>query len=563
MPRPPWQALTVAGTYAVAGLLWIVGSDALLAYAVPAERLPTLQALKGVAFILATAGLLYVLLRRLVRYQGEVSEQVREKAALRGRQEAFESLAEHAPDLIARFDRGLRYTYVNPCVSEAAGRPREALLGRTHEELGCAPAFAGLWDGYLQQVRDRDETQQFTFRMADASGRERFYEARLVPEGGETGGGVESVLAITRDLTELQESRQRVEQLSALYAALSAANQMIMRAADRHEIFDRLCRILVEQSGLEMAWIGLVDPETQWVEPRAWAGGDRAARYLERCRISADTRRPEGRGPVGRAIERGTTALSSDFLHAPDAAPWQAAAQEAGYAAVAACPLREGGEVIGALAVYAGAADFFSDEVLGLIEELAGDVGYALDRFALEERTHYLAAHDLTTGLPNRAQMLDRLEQALARWRRFGGRLAVLFLDLDRFKEVNDAFGHEVGDQLLQGVAQRLQGITREMDTVCRQGGDEFLILLPEIDRPEDAGRVAEKVIAALEAPFRLAGDELFVTPSIGISLCPEDGTEASALVRNADTAMYRAKHGGRNRYCYFAAGAGGWQPFG
>ncbi|MBK1726469.1 EAL domain-containing protein [Halorhodospira neutriphila] len=551
-PRPPWQALTVAGTYAVAGLLWIVGSDALLAYAAPAEWLPTLQALKGMAFILATAGLLYVLLRRLARYQAEVSEQVREKAALRGRQEAFESLAEHAPDLIARFDRGLRYTYVNPRVSEAAGRPRADFLGRTHAELGYEPALVALWDNHLEQARDQGEMQQLTFRMSGSSGRQRFYEARLVPEGGEAGGPAESVLAITRDLTELQESQQRVEQLSVLYAALSAANQMIMRAADRYELFESVCRILTDQSGLEMAWIGLIEPQTQWVAPRAWAGGERAERYLERCRVSADPRRPEGQGPVGRALQAEATVVFDDFLGAPEAVPWQGAARELGYSAVAACPLQAGGEVIGALAVYAGRTDFFSDEVVRLIEELAGDVGYALDRFELEERTRYLAAHDLVTGLPNRAQMLDRLEQALTRWRRFGGRLAVLFLDLDRFKGVNDAFGHEVGDQLLQEVAQRLLGVTREMDTVCRQGGDEFLLLLPEIDSAEDAAQVAEKVVAALASPFCLAGTELVVTPSIGISLCPEDGVEADTLVRNADTAMYSAKHGGRNRYCFF-----------
>ncbi|MDP1718344.1 MAG: GGDEF domain-containing protein, partial [Burkholderiales bacterium] len=161
--------------------------------------------------------------------------------------------------------------------------------------------------------------------------------------------------------------------------------------------------------------------------------------------------------------------------------------------------------------------------------------------------------HDSLTGLPNRILFKDRLEQALAVSQRQGDNLvAVMFLDLDRFKIINDSLGHDVGDELLKEVARRLRGAVREVDTVARLGGDEFTVMLPEIADPKSAELVAAKILAAARQPFRLCDRDLFVTASIGISLYPANAKDADTLMKQADTAMYCVKSQGRAGFRFY-----------
>jgi diguanylate cyclase (GGDEF)-like protein/PAS domain S-box-containing protein len=174
------------------------------------------------------------------------------------------------------------------------------------------------------------------------------------------------------------------------------------------------------------------------------------------------------------------------------------------------------------------------------------------ERKAQEDRIRHLAQHDFLTGLPNRALLEDRLKQAVPLAQRNGTRLGVMFLDLDRFKIINDSLGHETGDALLKQVSRRLIGCVRAADTVSRQGGDEFVILLQDLDTPEHAAAVARKVLEVLAEPFVLDGLTLSVTPSMGIAVYPDDGADFQTLLKNADAAMYHAKSLGRNNYQFF-----------
>lgn len=170
----------------------------------------------------------------------------------------------------------------------------------------------------------------------------------------------------------------------------------------------------------------------------------------------------------------------------------------------------------------------------------------------------YQAYHDSLTGLPNRVLFKDRLEQTLAVARRRGsGSVAVMFLDLDRFKFINDSLGHDVGDQLLKEVARRLRSAVREMDTAARLGGDEFTVMLPEIAEPKNAEVVAAKILAATRQPYRLCGRNIFVTSSIGISLYPANAQDAETLMKQADTAMYHVKGRGRAGFCFYTPDLG------
>lgn len=170
-----------------------------------------------------------------------------------------------------------------------------------------------------------------------------------------------------------------------------------------------------------------------------------------------------------------------------------------------------------------------------------------------QERIEYLAHYDVLTGLANRALLADRLRIAIENANRYSFQLGVLFVDLDRFKLVNDSLGHEIGDKLLKAVAQRMQSTVRHADTVSRVGGDEFIVLLSRIEAAKDAARAAEKLIVSASQPYQIEQHELLLTASVGISIYPDSGRDAGSLMRNADAAMYSAKAQGRNRYQFYS----------
>lgn len=170
-----------------------------------------------------------------------------------------------------------------------------------------------------------------------------------------------------------------------------------------------------------------------------------------------------------------------------------------------------------------------------------------------EERIKRLAHHDSLTGLPNRNLLNDRISHALARVRRHGGRMAVLYVDLDKFKPINDTLGHEAGDYVLRAVAGRLNNAVRSSDTVARVGGDEFVVVVEEIGRPAEAAQVARKIIEALTVPVLFHGDSCVVGASIGIAIFPDDGNTMEEVCKAADMAMYRVKHSGRNAWCFYS----------
>lgn len=196
------------------------------------------------------------------------------------------------------------------------------------------------------------------------------------------------------------------------------------------------------------------------------------------------------------------------------------------------------------------------DGTIAAANRYLGTYGVARDiteRKAAEETISFQALHDQLTHLPNRTLFRDRLDHAITQAKRNGGILAVIYLDLDRFKLVNDTHGHSEGDELLKNVASRLRQSIRAGDTLARQGGDEFTILLPDLSLPEHAVSIADKIMEGLKTPFFVVGNEFRATASMGIALYPRDGETADTLIRNADIAMYKAKERGKNGYCFFS----------
>jgi len=199
----------------------------------------------------------------------------------------------------------------------------------------------------------------------------------------------------------------------------------------------------------------------------------------------------------------------------------------------------------------------FKAPIMDVNGHLLGTTGFAQDitgRKNAESQIRHLAHYDPLTDLPNRTLLSDRLQQALATAKRDKAHMSILFIDLDKFKPINDALGHHVGDLLLKEAAKRMQDCVRESDTVARIGGDEFVVLLPVIDAEQDAMLVAEKIRHALNRPFVLVGQSLKISSSTGVAVYPEHGSSETQLVKNADIAMYHAKKSGRNNVMLYQA---------
>lgn len=209
-------------------------------------------------------------------------------------------------------------------------------------------------------------------------------------------------------------------------------------------------------------------------------------------------------------------------------------------------------------AVQSGAQDYLIKGCFAP-RNLTRTVRHAIERQRIlidlgdaREREHYSATHDVLTGLPNRHLFSELVNQALAHAKRYGRSLAVLFVDIDRFKVINDSLGHSVGDELLQLFVKRLSDCVRLGDSVARHGGDEFTVMQSDVSCPAQVSTVALKVLRAVSEPYVLKDYDLSITASMGIAVYPEGGEDVGALIRNADTAMYRAKEKGRNRYLFY-----------
>jgi diguanylate cyclase (GGDEF)-like protein len=306
-----------------------------------------------------------------------------------------------------------------------------------------------------------------------------------------------------------------------------------------------------------MAWVGFAEhDEARTVRPIAQFGYE--AGYLDSVNITwADTER--GRGPTGTAIRTGVPDVNQNYLENPRMAPWHQAAIEHGYRSSIALPLINESQTLGALCIYSPDPSSFGPEEVRLLEELATDLAYGIvtlrsraQRAAAEERVDFLAHFDVLTHLPNRLLLRDRFEHAALTTEHGVNGLALLYLDLDNFKQINDSLGHELGDLLLVSAVDRLRQCVAESDTICRISDDEFAILLTDIPDSAKAASIANTVLDAFAEPISIDNTPLNVSFSIGISLYPNDGHDFDALLKAAGTAVNHAKESGRNTYRFY-----------
>ncbi len=404
---------------------------------------------------------------------------------------------------------------------------------------------------------DQNALIQVEARILCPSGEMRWVQVRLRIEKNDQ-GEVARLIGVNQDITEHKHSEQTQVRLNRALKLLSDCNTALVHAVDESTLLKDICGLIVAEGGYRMAWVGYAEHDAEKsVRPVAQCGDE--SEYLSVIGIRwSDIE--QGRGPTGTAIRTGQTDINPDFRTNSRMALWREAALERGYLSSIALPLNNRTHILGALTIYSGEEDAFGAEEVRLLEELANDLAYGIETLRTrveheeaEKQLEFLAHHDMLTGLPNRLLLRDRYEQAIAQADRMHSGVAVLFLDLDNFKQVNDTLGHNYGDQLLVRVTERLRSCLRDSDTISRQGGDEFIILLTNLRDLAVISGIAQQIVETFAAPFEIDTYSINTTFSIGVSLYPDDGKEFDTLLRNADTALYQAKDSGRDTYRFFS----------
>jgi diguanylate cyclase (GGDEF)-like protein len=349
------------------------------------------------------------------------------------------------------------------------------------------------------------------------------------------------------------------DDLHRMYVALSATNEAIMRSTTRHELFDLVCSAAVLGGKFTSTTIALAEPGEEFLRIAATKGVN--AERVKSTRFAISAARPEGRGSTGTSFRTKRPCIINDYLTDERTKHWHTLASEGGTKSGASFPLLKGDDALGVLLFLSSKKDAFTGELVDLLARLAENISFALENFdrdaekrEADEQIQYLATHDALTGLPNRAMFNELLDFSIKSARRSGRKCAVLFIDLDRFKIINDTLGHAAGDALLIEVGQRLRTSVRESDVVVRLGGDEFIIILSDISDRDQAASIARKVLSAVSPKMILAGHEGHTTASIGIAVFPSDGADVETLTKNADMAMYLAKEHGKNDFRFFEA---------
>jgi diguanylate cyclase (GGDEF)-like protein/PAS domain S-box-containing protein len=473
---------------------------------------------------------------------GQFLQRKQAETVLRASEEQFRAIVEQAAVGITRVDLNGVLVEVNQKFCDMLGYAKQELLGRTVRDITHP-------DDYGQGSQYRADLAHGVARSM--SGEKRFFRKdggilwarRTMSNARDPEGKPLYVISIVEDVT----ARKREEQLLALeHAVTRTLSEADTAAAGLKAVLRTVC----EAEGWELGRYFAGDDKAGVLRfGEAWGVPDEEIeRFIEMSRTL--TYAP-GAGLAGRVWQSGEALWVAD-VNADARVSVAGRARESGIRGAFVFPLVSEGRIIGVFIFNSRAVREREERLLQAIHVIGSQIGQFIQRKQAEDKVAQLAQFDTVTGLPNRHLFNDRLGQMLTQAQRNDWSGAVLFVDLDRFKAVNDTYGHAAGDVLLRQVAARLKDCVRSGDNVGRLSGDEFAVALSNLAKADDAGLVAQKVVGALSAPFDLGGHQAYISASIGIALFPSDGQEPDALIKNADTAMYRAKEQGRNGYQFY-----------
>lgn len=477
----------------------------------------------------------------LLALSADVSGRVAAEAAARRSEARLAAVVQNLSDVITVVGPGSRLIYTSPAA--------QRLFGFTEGDESWVDPLSRVHPDDRERVGQEFAVQfqhavpepvAFRIRAADGSWRHVEAVAQDLTADPDVGG----IVVTTRDVSE----RRRAE---AMITDQARILRLVAQGAPLTETLSALCEVVESQASEALTSVMLVDGASRTLRlaaaPTLPPG---FTRHLGAVPVAA------GAGSCGSCAHLGTPVVTADVGSDPAWDAWRDVALAHGLRACWSTPIlaSSGAQVLGTFAIYFREPRGPSHEHERLVA-MATDLGaIAIERKAFEDRLAHQAHHDALTGLPNRRLFVEFLEHSLARRHRRRSTVAVLFLDLDRFKVVNDSLGHETGDELLVELARRLQGTVRPADTLARLGGDEFTVLCEDLgpDQARDqAVDVAERLLQVVEEPFDLRGHEARLSSSIGIALAAGDD-DPETLLRDADAAMYRAKEAGKGRWVLF-----------
>ncbi|HLF97520.1 MAG TPA: EAL domain-containing protein [Methylococcaceae bacterium] len=469
--------------------------------------------------------------------------------ALRASEARFSGILDIAHDAIISVDQNQRIILFNKGAERIFGYASEEVMGQPLDVL-LPEALRGR---HSRQVAEFDASADTTRPMGE------YLEVSGLRKNGRTFpaetaisklviGSEKIFIAVLRDITLRKEQEARILRLNRVYAVLSGINMAIVHIKERQALIEEACRIALEHGGFKMAGVGLLD-ESRSLQPAAWAGTDEA--YLGMLCASLESGE---QNPLRTAVLEAKPAIYNDVATDPPMAAWRDKAIEKGCRAVAIFPLLVEKRVEGVIVLFAGEANFFDAEELRLLEEMAGDVGYALENIEKEKQLNYLAYFDVVTGLANRAYLVSGLNPLLAWAKRQGKRVALVVVDIDRFKVINDSLGYSGGDSLLKQFGGKLKLALKNQERLARSGSDEFAIVLSQIEEEADIPKMVEEMLsAALAEPFHIDERDLRITATGGAALFPGDGDDGESLFRNAEAALAKAKQS-KERFLFYAS---------
>jgi diguanylate cyclase (GGDEF)-like protein/PAS domain S-box-containing protein len=421
-------------------------------------------------------------------------------------EQLYRLLADNATDVVTLHDLEGHYLYVSPSIRSFGGHTPEGLVGRSCWSL-IHPDDSASVQRAMARTLAGGEIVTVEYRFRDANGDYEWVETTARSVGDE-------IQCSSRKITERRLAQAELATRLAQQAAVARLGDLVMLRPDLEEVLDAATAVVAET--LQAEFVAVIEHEAE-----------------------------------GRDVLRAGLGWRDGFVGA-EFDP--AVLREHDVVSSATVLIGRPEQPLGVLTASTRTVRQFRDSDVDFLQSVAHMLAAAIGRGRWEEQMRHDALHDALTGLPNRTLLLDRLRQALTRAEREGGLVAVLFLDLDNLKVINDSLGHGAGDELLRAIGPRLRGELRASDTVARFGGDEFAVVCEDVQDSEHALAIAQRLVRAFEDPFTVGGEERVGSASVGVVVTPA-GRPAEELLSDADAAMYQAKERGRGRYELFDAG--------
>ncbi|HTE14653.1 MAG TPA: EAL domain-containing protein [Burkholderiales bacterium] len=465
------------------------------------------------------------------------------KAAEREREQLHTILTrvtETIPVCLSYLDVDGRYVWTNAHNSERLRTTPDRMIGKTAREVHMA-ATNGHWSDTLFDAARYGVPQHDECEWLGNDGVASNYERYVVPDI-DVGGALRGCTSVWVDITARKEAEYKIQRLNRVHSVLSNIDAALVRTKNRQELFDEACRIAVQDGGFGVAWIGVFNRFTTRVDSVAWSGAD--AHDLQVMESLSRDLANAGCQLLARCIRTKKPIIENDMsVKNPSEGTLRRRAVSLGYESVIFLPLVVKDEVTGVFCMMSKEPNFFTEEEVRLLTNLSSDVAFAVEGIDKETRINYLAYYDLLTGLPNRTLFYERLGQLVQSAQQRESKLALLVVDIRRFRFVNESLGRQSADNLLSKVAERFLLSWPEPDNLGRIAGDRFAFALGAYDNNALLVHAIEQsIIEALKTPFQMDGQEVTVSAAAGIAVFPEDGADVETLFRNAEAAVGQAK---------------------